>query len=66
MPRDHPFAQLGGSDNLLVFRTDRYCDTPLCVRGPGAGAETTAAGVFSDLIQVVRSHDHCSRVIRRS
>ncbi|KAF5832579.1 homoserine dehydrogenase [Dunaliella salina] len=53
--RDHPFAQLGGSDNIVVFETERY-KSPLIVRGPGAGTEVTAAGVFFDIIQIVRSH----------
>ncbi|GLC77350.1 hypothetical protein PLESTF_001923600 [Pleodorina starrii] len=52
----HPFAQLSGSDNMVVFTTLRYHDRPLIVRGPGAGAEATAAGVFVDLLQVIRSH----------
>ena len=55
-PREHPFAQLSGSDNMVVFTTERYRDRPLVIRGPGAGAEVTAAGVFSDLIQVIRCH----------
>ncbi|GFR49787.1 hypothetical protein Agub_g11724 [Astrephomene gubernaculifera] len=55
-PSGHPFAQLSGSDNLLVITSERYLERPLCVRGPGAGAEVTAAGVFGDLIQVIRSH----------
>ncbi|KXZ48191.1 hypothetical protein GPECTOR_29g1 [Gonium pectorale] len=55
-PAAHPFAQLSGSDNLIVFTTERYKDRPVCVRGPGAGAEVTAAGVFADLIKVIRSH----------
>lgn len=51
----HPFAQLQGSENMVVFTTERYGpDTPLVVRGPGAGAAVTAAGVFSDLLQVMR------------
>jgi aspartokinase/homoserine dehydrogenase 1 len=54
-PQDHPFAQLQGSDNMVAFTTQRYCHTPLIVRGPGAGAAVTAAGVFSDLLQVLRS-----------
>lgn len=53
-PSDHPFAQLQGSDNLIAFHTARYSDTPLIVRGPGAGAEVTAAGVFGDILQLVR------------
>ncbi|KAG2493239.1 hypothetical protein HYH03_008655 [Edaphochlamys debaryana] len=55
-PFSHPFAQLSGSDNIVVFTTERYKDRPLIVRGPGAGAAVTAAGVFVDLLQVVRSH----------
>ncbi len=49
-PQDHPFASLTGSDNILSFETERYCDQPLIIRGPGAGAAVTAAGVFSDLL----------------
>lgn len=48
---DHPFYSLSGSDNIIAFRTDRYQAQPLLVRGPGAGAEVTAAGVFADMIQ---------------
>ena len=47
----HPFYQLSGSDNMIAFTTDRYNDTPLVVRGPGAGAEVTAAGVFADILR---------------
>lgn len=51
----HPFAQLSGSENMVVFITERYpAATPLVVRGPGAGAEVTAAGVFGDLLAVMR------------
>ncbi|KAJ4756706.1 Bifunctional aspartokinase/homoserine dehydrogenase [Rhynchospora pubera] len=49
---DHPFAQLSGSDNIIAFTTTRYKDQPLIVRGPGAGAEVTAAGVFSDILRL--------------
>ncbi|KAI8476646.1 MAG: homoserine dehydrogenase [Monoraphidium minutum] len=54
-PADHPFAALRGSDNLVCFTTRRYCATPLVVRGPGAGADVTAAGVFGDVLQIARS-----------
>lgn len=41
---------------MVVFTSARYGPlTPLIIRGPGAGAEVTAAGVFSDLMQVLRS-----------
>ncbi len=48
----HPFFQLSGSDNMIVFTTERYKERPLVVRGPGAGAEVTAAGVFSEIIKI--------------
>jgi len=51
-PSDHPFYGLNGSDNMIVFTTQRYKDTPLVVRGPGAGAEVTAAGVFAEIIRI--------------
>jgi aspartokinase/homoserine dehydrogenase 1 len=54
-PSSHPFAQLSGSDNLVVFTTRRYGFTPLSVRGPGAGAQVTAAGVFGDMLAILRS-----------
>jgi len=47
-----PFYGLKGSDNMIVFTTSRYKDRPLVVRGPGAGAEVTAAGVFSEIISI--------------
>lgn len=50
--KDHPFAQLSGSDNIIAFTTTRYRDQPLIVRGPGAGAEVTAGGVFSDILRL--------------
>ncbi len=46
----NPFYSLLGSENMIVFKTERYFDTPLIVRGPGAGAEVTAAGVFAEII----------------
>ena len=49
---EHPFYTMSGSDNIISFTTDRYKERPLVVKGPGAGAEVTAAGVFADLINV--------------
>ena len=51
-PKDHAFAQLSGSDNIIAFATQRYAAQPLIIRGPGAGAEVTAGGVFSDLLRL--------------
>lgn len=50
-----PFYFLSGSDNMIAFTTDRYHDRPLVVRGPGAGAEVTAAGVFAEIITIGNS-----------
>jgi bifunctional aspartokinase / homoserine dehydrogenase 1 len=51
---DSPFYALGGSDNMIVFTTRRYHTRPLVVRGPGAGAEVTAAGIFAEIISAGR------------
>lgn len=48
----HPFYALNGSDNMIVFTTERYKERPLVVRGPGAGAEVTAAGIFAEVISI--------------
>jgi aspartokinase/homoserine dehydrogenase 1 len=48
----HPFYNLSGSENIISFTTERYHPSPLVVKGPGAGAEVTAAGVFAELISI--------------
>jgi len=49
---NHPFYSLSGSDNIILLTTERYHDRPMVIRGPGAGAEVTAAGVFADVIRI--------------
>ncbi len=49
---NHPFADLQGSNNLVMFTTERYHDFPMIIKGYGAGAAVTAAGVFADIIRV--------------
>ena len=51
---DHPVFALAGPDNLVAFTSDRYDQTPLVVRGPGAGPQVTAAGVFADILSCIR------------
>ena len=51
IPPGHPFANLSGSDNIVLFFTDRYPVQPLIVKGAGAGAEVTASGIFADIIR---------------
>lgn len=50
--KQHPFYNLAGSDNIISFTTERYRDTPLVIKGPGAGAEVTATRVFADIISI--------------
>lgn len=52
IPSDHPFYNLEGSDNIVLFYTDRYPEQPLIVKGAGAGAAVTASGIFADIIRI--------------
>jgi aspartokinase/homoserine dehydrogenase 1 len=49
---DHPFANISLTDNIVQFVTGRYCNNPLIVRGPGAGPDVTAGGIFADLLRL--------------
>ena len=51
IPSDHPFYNLEGSDNIVLFFTDRYPKNPLIIKGAGAGADVTASGIFADIIR---------------
>ena len=51
-PKDHPFARITGSDNIVLFKTLRYQTTPLIIQGPGAGPEVTAGGVFASILRL--------------
>lgn len=50
---EHPSFNLEGSNNIILLTTDRYKELPMVIKGYGAGAEVTAAGVFADLMRVV-------------
>lgn len=52
VPLNSPVAGLNGTENLVVFTTERYLRTPLVVKGPGAGGEVTAGGVFADILRI--------------
>ena len=45
-----PFARLRGTENAIVFTTERYSAMPMVIQGPGAGPDVTAAGILADLI----------------
>jgi aspartokinase/homoserine dehydrogenase 1 len=52
IPEGHDFYNLEGSDNIILFFTNRYTEQPLIVKGAGAGAEVTASGIFADIIRI--------------
>jgi len=54
LPGDHACCHTRLTDNLVQFTTQRYCDNPLIVQGPGAGPAVTAAGVFSDVLAIAQ------------
>ena len=48
----HPAFALEASNNIILITSSHYRELPLIVKGYGAGAEVTAAGVFADVIRV--------------
>lgn len=52
IPEGHPFHNLEGKDNIVMFYTERYPEQPLIVKGAGAGADVTASGLFADIIKI--------------
>jgi len=53
---DSPFYSLTGTDNMVVITSRRYSQNPLVIRGPGAGADVTAGGVFADILKTAESY----------
>lgn len=52
IPATHPFYDLAGKDNIVLFFTNRYSEQPLIIKGAGAGADVTASGLFADIIRI--------------
>ncbi len=52
IPEGHPFYNLEGSDNIVMFYTQRYPKQPMIIKGAGAGADVTASGLFADIIRL--------------
>ena len=50
-----PFRSLVDSDNIVVITTNRYSKLPMVIKGPGAGAQVTAGGVFADIVRTART-----------
>ncbi|MDW5288216.1 bifunctional aspartate kinase/homoserine dehydrogenase I [Formosa sp. PL04] len=51
IPQGHPFYNLEGKDNIVMFYTKRYPEQPMIIKGAGAGADVTASGLFADIIR---------------
>ncbi|NJB35147.1 bifunctional aspartate kinase/homoserine dehydrogenase I [Croceivirga sp. JEA036] len=52
IPQGHDFYNLEGSDNIVLFYTERYPQQPLIIKGAGAGADVTASGIFADIVRI--------------
>ena len=52
IPKRHDFYNLEGSDNIVLFFTERYPNQPMIIKGAGAGADVTASGIFADIIRI--------------
>ncbi|MGO4919661.1 bifunctional aspartate kinase/homoserine dehydrogenase I [Maribacter spongiicola] len=52
VPKGHDFYNLEGSDNIVLFYTERYPNQPMIIKGAGAGAAVTASGIFADIIRI--------------
>jgi aspartokinase/homoserine dehydrogenase 1 len=50
--KKHPFYDLEGSNNIVLIWSENYFEHPMQIKGYGAGADVTAAGVFADIIKV--------------
>lgn len=55
IPEGHPFYNLEGKDNIVMFYTERYPEQPLIIKGAGAGADVTASGLFADIIRMANN-----------
>ncbi len=55
VPGNHPSSPMEGSNNIILLTTERYKDHPMIIKGYGAGAEVTAAGVFADIISLAHN-----------
>jgi len=51
VPKSNPLGAIRDGENALVLHSRYYQPIPLVLRGYGAGAEVTAAGVFGDLLR---------------
>jgi bifunctional aspartokinase / homoserine dehydrogenase 1 len=55
IPKGHPFYNLEGKDNIVMFYSERYPEQPMIIKGAGAGADVTASGLFADIIRIANN-----------
>ncbi|MBO3117512.1 bifunctional aspartate kinase/homoserine dehydrogenase I [Winogradskyella sp. DF17] len=53
--KGHPFYNLEGKDNIVMFYTELYPEQPMIIKGAGAGADVTASGLFADIIRIANN-----------
>lgn len=51
--KDHPLYEIEAGENALAINTQYYQPKPFIIRGYGAGAAVTAAGLFGDLLRTL-------------
>lgn len=56
-----PLSDIGPGENIFIIQTKRYFNVPIVIRGYGAGASVTAAGVFSDILKTTKSYYNQSK-----
>ena len=52
--KDHAFSNIQLTDNIIQIQSDRYSKNPMVIQGPGAGPEVTAAGIFADIVTLIK------------
>lgn len=55
IPLDNPLAHVSGADNIVAIYSGYYKNQPLVIKGPGAGAEVTAAAVLRGIIRAIQN-----------
>ena len=49
--KNSSIGQLRGTENICIIKTNNYFNTPLAIKGPGAGIEVTADGVLRNILE---------------
>jgi aspartokinase/homoserine dehydrogenase 1 len=54
--KNSDLGSLQMSDNIFIITSVRYRNNSIVIKGPGAGPEVTAAGVFGDFLKALRTN----------